>query len=596
MIKKLYWDKDSKAIIWIIALFVLVFILTYSRWGLIIIDCFREFVISRQMLDGKILYKDIHYVYGPFVPYFQTFLLGIFGYKLSVIYFSNGIITLLYSLIIFFIARQLLDINKSLYSVFSFWAICAFVPGLKSYLFPYTASASFGSFFAILTFTSLLCYLTRQKESFLYFAAILGGLTFITKHESALAILLTWITTIILSKYFNKSLLKSFVFPSLVLILIPFSCYFYLNIAIGFKYFKHILMPFDMLKSLGYFHSNFMKAGVSIESIANGGLWFLLFALASVIIILLSYQYLKYKEKNAKKTFYIILLLTILPGLTILYHPEITEYIGLFMVDKSLKFFTGINFIIILTAIYAIKNINKNPTNKILLFISLYSIFASARTPFYMWLGGFSGFYIPTGIIIITYLYNNILPNLVNNKLDQNKLSISINMFLAALLMFYILLDTGKYVRKNYVIKDSHIGKITVENSLGPAFNHAIDFIKENTSEDDFIFVVPEEISYYALCNRKIPAKYPSLNPGFFLHNNKRIDKLISSLNNNKPELVLVSNLPLEEYGKNTFNKSVLKLIQPWINDNYIKAKTFKSTFPIDTDKYYEINIYKSSN
>ena len=83
---------------WLILLAVIsvtsAFCLFYGRFGDVNIDCFREAYIPAQMLNGKILYKNIFCIYPPLGYMINAVLFKVFGVNLSVLYFAGLISTL----------------------------------------------------------------------------------------------------------------------------------------------------------------------------------------------------------------------------------------------------------------------------------------------------------------------------------------------------------------------------------------------------------------------------------------------------------------------------------------------------------------------
>ena len=67
-------------------LLVIIFILTYGRFGDVMVDSFREAYIPAEILQGKVLYKNIFTIYAPFAYLFNAALLWIFGVKQGVLF------------------------------------------------------------------------------------------------------------------------------------------------------------------------------------------------------------------------------------------------------------------------------------------------------------------------------------------------------------------------------------------------------------------------------------------------------------------------------------------------------------------------------
>jgi hypothetical protein len=52
---------------------------TWATWGDLTIDCGREMYVPAVLSEGKMLYRDVWYLYGPAGPYVNSFLFRLFG-------------------------------------------------------------------------------------------------------------------------------------------------------------------------------------------------------------------------------------------------------------------------------------------------------------------------------------------------------------------------------------------------------------------------------------------------------------------------------------------------------------------------------------
>ncbi|MFH1847084.1 MAG: hypothetical protein ABH869_05970, partial [Candidatus Omnitrophota bacterium] len=75
--------KFSFLIIIIVGCFAYLLDFTWLKWGDLIIDTGRELYVPLMLSEGKLLYKDIVYVYGPFVPYLHALLFKLFAPHLN---------------------------------------------------------------------------------------------------------------------------------------------------------------------------------------------------------------------------------------------------------------------------------------------------------------------------------------------------------------------------------------------------------------------------------------------------------------------------------------------------------------------------------
>jgi hypothetical protein len=78
------------------------FYATWATWGSLSIDSGREMYVPAALAEGKMLYRDIWYLYGPAGPYINSLLFRTFGTNLNVLYWAGslsvlGCAVLLYS-------------------------------------------------------------------------------------------------------------------------------------------------------------------------------------------------------------------------------------------------------------------------------------------------------------------------------------------------------------------------------------------------------------------------------------------------------------------------------------------------------------------
>ena len=70
--------EKNKYLISIIFLTIIAIWITYAHNIHPIIDCGREVYYPQEILNGKVLYKDLFNIYGPFAYLFNAFLYKIF--------------------------------------------------------------------------------------------------------------------------------------------------------------------------------------------------------------------------------------------------------------------------------------------------------------------------------------------------------------------------------------------------------------------------------------------------------------------------------------------------------------------------------------
>ena len=144
--KKFFIENKNLVILWVlcgIALFI--FCGHYSN---ILLDIGREIYYPERILDGKVLYKDLFNIYGPFSYLFNALLYKIFSPNLGTLYFSGILCSLGIISAIYLIAKNFLSDCLSL-------AICIFtiITGVCAvHLFNFTLPYSWAMLYGTVSF------------------------------------------------------------------------------------------------------------------------------------------------------------------------------------------------------------------------------------------------------------------------------------------------------------------------------------------------------------------------------------------------------------------------------------------------------------
>ncbi|MEY3282869.1 MAG: hypothetical protein RIR86_882, partial [Acidobacteriota bacterium] len=172
----------------ILSVYLSMLALSWRRWLSPIADSGRELDLPRRLLDGELLYRDIHYIYPPFAPYFKALLYRLFGVDLAVLQWSGVVATLLIVGLVHAVARRILGRLEAVLATVAVIVFCVFRP-TGSMISPYAYAALYGVLFSLGALLATLWYVERGRRASLFLAGTLTGLALITKQEFALAAL-----------------------------------------------------------------------------------------------------------------------------------------------------------------------------------------------------------------------------------------------------------------------------------------------------------------------------------------------------------------------------------------------------------------------
>ena len=156
--------------------------LTWRKWGYLPIDSGREMYVPAAISEGRRLYFDLTYPYGPLIPYWHAALFRLFGIHLGVLIGAGVSVVGIAALLLYSVSRVFLPVWLSFAAVFAFLLEACQVD-LFNYILPYSYAAAYGSMFAVL----LLWLLLRFESRYIAAAGLLAGLMMLTKLEFGVA-------------------------------------------------------------------------------------------------------------------------------------------------------------------------------------------------------------------------------------------------------------------------------------------------------------------------------------------------------------------------------------------------------------------------
>ncbi len=150
------------------------------------VDIGRDFVVADLMLQGRVLYRDIEYWFGPFAPALHYQLFRIFGPSVEVI-FSAGIVAgLAIVLLSYALGRRVLGTWPACIGGLIVLTHAVFGGSIFNYATPYTYSATYGLLFALLALYTSLRAVDDASPRWLALAGSAAAVAFTCKQEYAL--------------------------------------------------------------------------------------------------------------------------------------------------------------------------------------------------------------------------------------------------------------------------------------------------------------------------------------------------------------------------------------------------------------------------
>lgn len=501
------YKSDLIAIGVICAVILLFFGVSYLKWLHPIEDCGREFYVPLQILEGRILYKDIYSFYGPFAPYVLALLFKIFGATLTTGYYIGFFINFLLCGVVYYLSRLLLSAYKSCLVTLSFVIVVVFIPSLGGYqgtIVPYSYNALFGMFFILFQIAFLSkSFINKERSSnILLLSALFASLSITCKQDYALSsILITLFYSLYLlyNRYNVVNLLKYW----FVTLILPVGAYGFFLLYVPFNiYLNKSLLPikiatneFTQNQIVSFFSVKHMM--FSLHFMASTALMYLCVAL---LLLFLFYLFSKVKSiLFLKKLYdnYKLVSLVIMLAIAFLILSEVTNIIlvNLPLIFNSLIYIRFISwcplFITFILFIYFyhhwFKKNNITKEDKIFYFMAIVGLLVSIRSYAYC----FNGYLIFPLYIAFVYILLEKVPFLFK-KMNVQMVKASFSASFVVFLLLFVVKYCFIYSNMNYLVQTKY-GSFKTFEHVAVGFNLVIDFINTNIDKNAVITCYPEE-------------------------------------------------------------------------------------------------------
>lgn len=496
------YSTDFKCLFALILLALPVFFVTWKYQGHFIIDVGRELFYPERILAGKVLYKDLFNIYGPYSYLYNALLYKIFCIHINTLLIS-GIFTALGILIsLYFIARIFFESFLSFSITFFSLIICCLSFYIFNYVFPYTYAITYGLLFALISIYLLLKFSQTKDEKLYLVSAFFVGLAVACKYEFLPLGLIYFFIEWKLNFSINRFL--KVVFITLIPLLLCFGILFLQGLT--WEALIHNLKDLYVMitsKTLEYFY---VVSGLTFQK-NTLGLLLRCFIKTILPLMLFVYGMTFYKKRK---------ILAIVICLIALFFANLR-------VDAFL--FLPVLLFVLMCLFFKKQSFETQILSLATLLISLKVFWA---TP----LNSYGLFFIPILLItIIKYLKPDYRESVCLFLLFWSLMNIPFGMQLKNEKLGYIKTEKGSL----------HISNVHSDNA-----NKILEFMKKETKPTDRIVILPEGLLINFLADRKSDDYYNSLLPLYLETFGEQ--NLINHFKNTKPEYIIFHNFPTSDY------------------------------------------------
>jgi hypothetical protein len=558
------WDRITYlALFALVALWAMRFYSTWGTWGDLSIDSGHEAYIPAVLANGKMLYRDVWWMYTPAAPYFNSVLFRVFGARLEVLYWA-GSLTALGSAVVLFVT------GKRLSSWLAGWTAGAVVllQAFHDWHFSFPLPYSFAPVYGCLAACFFLCCAVHASFSshwlWMFGAGTSAALALLLKMEFGAACYLTlslFIAGRALQAPSRKNILTDIavVLPGIVV------CAVVIHWMISIAGVQFITQENISSWPTSYFMKVYGKVWLEKTGFALSLREFRGAFKRDVFFVgILAELYLlaRWKRPDARSA-----ILRIAVGAALIIYAVLQHWSALGIL-AALVFPRDMVLYVLIAAALSILFFLRHRSNGALavaIVLSLSSLLAF-RLLLRMVPGGYPIYY--NGPVVLAYLL--LVCAMLPRKGRSPKLLVREELLLClgclVVVAIYSIQYTADRSDSAWLVTDR--GSILVPKQVAANYQAGISFMKQKALMGEVVLSVPEDTSLYFLSGTECPTRIFTFSPGV-VPPGKPTDETIREIERHRVRYLLWSNRTYPDYGTPVFGVDFDQTLGNYLTSHY---------------------------
>jgi hypothetical protein len=546
---------------------------TWGAWGNLTIDSGHEMYIPALLAQGKTLYRDVWFPYGPAAPYFNSYLFRLFGLNLNVLYWAGSLSALGSAIFLFLVGRRL----SSWYVGLTAGAILllqAFQPSIFSFPLPYSFATVYGCLIGCLFLWISIVALSNASSLWIFGAGTAAAAALLFKPEFGTACYATLALLVAVRGFSPRS--RGRVVKDILAILpgiVASGLVFLWMVSIGG--FEFITQENLVAWPTSYFMKAYGKMwlernGFTVSGAAFAG------ALARTLpiagVLLASYCVLWWKRSDTRATLFkamIVLVVVLYLAKTnfFIFPPVQTAQLVLSTIffPRDMVLYVTVAALIAWAYFWVRRKENMIRCAGIALLFT-YSGLLAFRILMRMQTSDYPIFY--NGPVVLSFLVLAcwIVPRSGRSRRFVFWGELTICLFCLAAVALPTL--RAEATARDFVPLTTERGTIRVSKHMAENYEVAIQFMKEKAAAGESVLSVPEDTSLYFLSGTYCPTRVPLFVPGVIAPG-KMSEQMIQEIDRKPVRYLLWSNRIFPEFDTPVFGKDFNQEIGDYLKANY---------------------------
>ena len=565
------------ALLMLMALWAAKVYATWAAWGDLTVDCGHEMYIPALLAEGKMLYRDVWFPYGPAAPYFNSYLFQLFGVKLNVLYWA-GSLSALGSAIFLYLTGMRLSVWHVGWSAGAILLLQGFSPSLFNFPLPYSFSTVYGCLLGCLFLWLAIVAVSATNSWWIFGAGTVAAAALLFKPEFGTACYATLVPLVAVRGFSQQSWGRV---ARDVLAILPgvVACGLVFRWMVSIGGVEFITQENLVGWPTSYFMKTYGKMWLARNGFTVSGSDFenaLIRAIPVVGVLLASYSILRWKRSDTRA----ILLKMMIVLAVILYLAKTNYFIfppaqTVQLVLTTIFFPADMVLYVALAALIAWayfgvrRNENGGSSARIAILVT-FSALLSFRILMKMQPYEYPIYY--NGPVVLSFL---LLTCLIIPRSGRSRRFVFAGesvICLACLIAVAIPTTRAEGRAKDFVPLTTERGTIRVSKHLAENYKAAIEFMKEKASIGEAVLSVPEDTSLYFLSGTYCPTRVFSFTPGIVAPG-QMTEKMIREIDRKPVRYLLWSNRTFPEFGTPVFGKDFDREIGDYLKANYHRVR-----------------------
>ena len=557
---KVPWNSSTYgALVVLVVLWATKVYTTWAAWGNLTIDSGHEMYVPALLAEGKMLYRDVWFLYGPVAPYFNSYLFRLLGMHLTVLYWA-GSLSALGSAIFLYLSGMRLSSWLVGWTAGAVVLMEAFQPTLFCFPLPYGFAAVYGCLVGCLFLWIVINASTSREWPWMLAAGVAAAVALLIKLEFGIACYGTLALLIAVRSFLQRSwrpLAKDIVtiLPGIAI------CGLVIRWMVSIAGAEFITQENFMSWPTSYFMKAYGKVwleltGFTVTSSAFHEAMFRAIPLA--VALLVSCCVLWWKRSDSRSMLLrVVLVLSVFVYfikdiyMNVLPPQQLESTLSTVFFPQDMVLYVVVATFVVwgcfwrLGAAAAVRN----PSLPLLLTFSSLLAF---RILMKMSPGGYPIYY--NGPVVLSFL---LLLCLIVPRSGRSRRFVflaELVICLGCLVPVTLHAVAFEAEAKNFVPLMTERGTIRVSKHLAENYRAAIQFIKQKASLGQSVLSIPEDTSLYFLSGTHCPTRVFLFTPGVLVPG-KMTDDIMREIDRKHVSYLLWSNRTFPEYGAPVFGK-----------------------------------------